>query len=358
MKIRTLLCRGLLLASGMMLAIHSATAQGYPTPTEGVWTARDFRFHTGEVMPEVRLAYRTVGDPKGEPVIVLHGTAGSSAGMLTPAFAGELFGPGQPLDATKYFIVLPDALGGGKSAKPSDGLRTKFPRYNYDDMVTLQHKLVTEGLGLKRARLIIGQSMGGMHVWIWGTTFPAFADALVPMASQPTAMSSRNWMMRRMIIDTIKNDPDYQGGNYTTPPKAFRSAAVFFAIATNGGTLAWQKRAPTTAAADTLLDAMLMAAPTADANDYLYSWESSRDYDPSGKLNRITASVLVVNAADDERNPPETGLTETAVKRINGARLHLIPASEDTRGHGTTGMAKFYARELRELLETAPRRGS
>ena len=346
------------------LACGGAQAQQW-TPAEADFVARDVAFASGERLGEVRLHYATLGSPHRDAagaidnaVLILHGTGGTGRQFLQLQFADELYGPGQPLDIAKYWIVLPDNIGHGRSSKPSDGMRMGFPKYDYDDMVALQHKLVTEGLGLKRARLIIGQSMGGMHVWIWGTSFPAFADALVPMASQPTAMSSRNWMMRRMIIDTIKNDPDYQGGNYTTPPKAFRSAAVFFAIATNGGTLAWQKRAPTSAAADTLLDAMLLAAPTADANDYLYSWESSRDYDPSSKLNRITASVLVVNAADDERNPPETGLTETAVKRINGVRLLLIPASEDTRGHGTTGMAKFYARELRELLETAPRRGS
>ena len=342
---------------GAMLAANSANAQGAPTPREGTWTAKDFRFHTGEVMPEVRMGYRTVGDPKGEPVIVLHGTAGSSAGMLTPDFAGALFGSGQPLDATKYFIILPDAIGHGKSSKPSDGLKTKFPKYNYDDMVSGQYKLVTEGLGVKHARLVIGNSMGGMHTWIWGVTYPEFMDALAPMASQPTPMASRNWMMRRLIIDTIKNDPDYNGGNYTSQPKSMKAAAVFFAVATNGGTLAFQSQAPTRAAADKLLDARLAAPFTADANDYLYSWESSGDYDPSAKLERISAQLLVINAADDERNPPETGLTEAAVKRVKNGRIHLIPASTETRGHGTTGNAKFYAAAMRELLEKAPRKG-
>ncbi len=343
--------------AALLFVASNAMAQGYPTPREGSWTAKDFRFHTGEVLGEAKLAYRTVGDPKGEPVIVLHGTAGSSVGMLTPAFAGQLFGPGQPLDATKYFIILPDAIGHGKSSKPSDGLRMKFPRYNYADMVAGQYRLISEGLGVKHARLIIGNSMGGMHVWQWGVTYPGFMDALVPMASQPTAMASRNWMMRRLIIDTIKADPEWQGGNYSKQPNAWRSAAVFFALATNGGTLALQRQAPTRAAADKLLDARLARAPGADTNDYLYSWDSSGDYDPSAKLEAITAQLLVINAADDERNPPETGLTEAGVKRIKTGRIHLIPASSETSGHGTTGNAKFYAKELRELLEKAPKLG-
>jgi homoserine O-acetyltransferase len=266
----------LCLAFGVALALAAppTLAADYPAPREGQWTVRDFRFHTGEVLPEVRLAYRTVGDPSGEPVLVLHGTAGSSASMLTPAFAGELFGAGQALDAGKYFIILPDALGAGKSAKPSDGLRTKFPNYNYDDMVDAQYRLVAEGLGIKHLRLVLGNSMGSMHAWIWGVKHPRFMDALVPMASQPTEMSSRNWMMRRLIVDSIRNDPDWN------QPRAFRTAAVFYGIATAGGTLAYQKAAPTRELADKLLDERLAAKSTADANDYLYQWDSSRDYNP------------------------------------------------------------------------------
>jgi homoserine O-acetyltransferase len=213
---------------------------------------------------------------------------------------------------------------------------------------------VKEGLGINRVRLVIGNSMGGMHTWLWGVKYPDFMDALAPMASQPTAMASRNWMMRRLIIDSIRNDPDWKGGDYTTQPKAFRTAAVFFNLGTNGGTLALQKMAPTREAADKLLDQRLAALTKADANDYLYQWESSGDYDPSPGLGRIKAAVLVINAADDERNPPETGLTEAALKQIKTARLLLIPASEETRGHGTTGMAKFYKQPLAELLQTTP----
>ena len=305
-------------------------------------------------MPELRLAYTTVGDPSGQPVLVLHGTTGSATSMLTPAFAGELFGAGQPLDATKYYIIIPNSIGHGKSSKPSDGLRAKFPKYNYADMVDAQYRLVKEGLGINHLRLVIGNSMGGMHTWLWGVKYPDFMDALAPMASQPTAMASRNWMMRRLIIDSIRNDPDWKGGDYTTQPKAFRTAAVFFNLATNGGTLAYQKMAPTREAADKLLDQRLAALTNADANDYLYQWEASGDYDPSPGLGRIKAAVLVINAADDERNPPETGLTEAALKQIRNARLVLIPASEETRGHGTTGMAKFYKQPLAELLQSTP----
>ena len=348
----------LCLAFGVALALAAppTLAADYPAPREGQWTARDFRFHTGEVMPELRLAYRTVGDPSGEPVLVLHGTAGSSASMLTPAFAGELLGAGQALDAGKYFIILPDALGAGKSAKPSDGLRTKFPKYNYDDMVDAQHRLVAEGLGIKHLRLVLGNSMGGMHAWIWGVKHPGFMDALVPMASQPTEMSSRNWMMRRLIVDSIRNDPDWKGGNYETQPQAFRTAAVFYGIATAGGTLAYQKLAPTRELADKLLDDRLAAKFTADANDYLYQWDSSRDYNPAPGLERIEAAVLAINAADDERNPPETGIMERELKRVKGGRLHLIPASEETRGHLTTGMARLWQQQLREFLASVPRR--
>lgn len=334
----------------------AAAAQNYPAPKEGSWIAKDFKFSTGEVMPELRLHYRTIGEPTGEPVIVLHGTTGSGASMLGPAFANELYGPGQALDATKYFIILPDAVGHGKSAKPSDGMRAKFPRYNYDDMVAAQYKLVTEHLRIRHVRLVMGNSMGGMHTWIWGTSYPDFMDALAPMASQPTEMSSRNWIMRRLIIDTIRNDPEWKNGDYTEQPKAFRTATVFYAIATNGGTLAFQKAAPTRAAADKLLDQRLKAPFNADANDFLYQWDSSRDYNPAPKLEQIKAALFVINAADDERNPPETGLMEAALKRVKNAKLHLIPASEETRGHATTGMAKFYKQELEALLKTAPKR--
>lgn len=337
------------------LIAFAAAAAEYPAPREGTFVAKDFRFHTGEVLPEVRLHYRTVGEPSGEPVVVLHGTGGSGASMLTPAFAGELFGAGQPLDAQKYFIILPDAVGHGKSTKPSDGLKAKFPKYNSEDMVDGQHRLLAEGLGLKHVRLVIGNSMGGMHTWLWGQKYPEFADALVPMASQPTEMAARNWMMRRLMIETIRQDPGYNNGNYTEQPKSMKLANVFYATGTNGGTLAYQKLAPTRAAADKMVDERLAAPFTADANDFIYAWESSGAYNPTPGLDKITAALLAINAADDERNPPETGVTEAAMKRVKNGRLLLIPASEETRGHATTGMAKFYAKELQAFLQTAPR---
>lgn len=319
-----------------------APAPNYPAPQEAQWIAKDFKFHTGQVMPELRINYATIGDPKNEPVLVLHGTTGSWRSMATPAFGGELFGPGQPLDAAKYFIILPDAIGHGRSSKPSDGLRAAFPRYNYEDMVDAQYRLVKEGLGIKRLRLVIGNSMGGMHTWIWGVKYPSDMDALVPMACQPTEMSSRNWILRRLIVDSIQNDPDYNNGNYTKPLKSAQFASVFFNFATNGGNQALLKAAPTRAQADALLDSRLKAAFPADANDVLYQWASSGDYNPAPGLEKIQAAVLAINAADDERNPPETGIMDREIKRVRNGRYHLIPASADTAGHGTTGSAKWW----------------
>lgn len=348
--------RAILAATLFVVASFTAHAADYPAPKEADWIARDFKFHTGHVMPELKLHYTTIGASSGQPVLLLHGTGGSAQSMLTPAFAGELFGEGQALDASKYYIIIPDGIGHGKSSKPSDGMRTAFPKYNYDDMVDAQHRLITEGLGIKHLRLVIGNSMGGMHAWIWGSKYPDAMDALVPMAAQPTEMSARNWMMRRMMVETVRADPDYKGGNYTAQPGMMKYASVMFGIATAGGTLAYQQLAPTAAAADKNVDDRLKAPFTADANDFIYQWESSRDYNASTALEKIAASVLAINAADDERNPPETGLMDAAMKRIKQAKLLLIPASNETRGHLTTGSAKFYKKELQDLLQTAPQR--
>src|SRR5450755_3473386 len=345
-------------ALSVVLAMISSTtlAADYPTPKQGDWIARDFKFHGGETMPELRLHYTTLGEPGGQPVLVLHGSGGSAANMLTPTFAGELFGPGRPLDAAKYYIIIPDSLGHGKSSKPSDGMKTAFPKYDYEDMVDAQYRLVQEGLGIKHLRLVIGNSMGGMHTWLWGVKYPSFMDVLVPMASQPSAMAARNWMLRRMMIETIRNDPDYNGGNYTAQPRMMKYATNAYQIATGGGTLGYQTQAPTAALADRLVDERLAAPVTADANDFLYQWEASHDYDPSPLMERIEATLLAINAADDERNPPETGVTDAALKRVKGGKLYLIPASTETRGHLTTGNARFYVEQLRELLATAPQR--
>src|SRR2546428_7232165 len=237
----------------------------YPAPREGSWIVRDFRFHTGEVLPELRLHYTTVGAPTGEPVLLLHGTTGSGAGMLTPAFAGELFGPGQPLDASRYFIILTDAIGHGKSSKPSDGLRASFPKYNYDDMVDAQYRLVKEHLGVRHLRLVLGNSMGGMQTWIWAQKYPDFMDVAVPMASLPTEMASRNWMMRRLIIDSIRNDPEWMNGNYTKQPRSVQFASVFFGIATSGGNQRLYRVAPTGDKAGELVNQRLSAPVRGDA---------------------------------------------------------------------------------------------
>jgi homoserine O-acetyltransferase/O-succinyltransferase len=335
----------------------AANAADFPAPKQGDWVARDFKFHTGEVLPELRLHYTTIGNPGGIPVVVLHGTGGSGQSMLTPTFAGELFGPGQPLDAEKYYIILPDALGHGKSTKPSDGLKTKFPQYNYADMVDAQYRLVAEGLGIKHVRMVIGNSMGGMNVWLWGEKYPGYMDALVPMASQPTAMASRNWILRRIMLESIRQDPEYAEGNYTKQPHSVKLASAFFAFATSGGTLSYQKQAPTRAQADKLVDSRLAAPVTADANDFLWQWASSGDYDAAPDLEKIEAPLLLINAADDERNPPETGITEDAMKRVKNGKLLLIPASEQTTGHATTGNAQFYREALRQFLESAPQKG-
>jgi homoserine O-acetyltransferase/O-succinyltransferase len=335
----------------------AAPAADYPAPQQGDWIARDFKFHTGQTMPELRLHYTTIGEPAGQPVLVLHGSGGSAASMLTPAFAGELFGAGEPLDASKYYIIIPDGLGHGQSSKPSDGMRTAFPKYDYDDMVDAQYRLIKEGLGVKHLRLVIGNSMGGMHTWIWGARYPRMMDALAPMASQPTAMAARNWMLRRIMIETIRNDPDYNGGNYAAQPRMMKYAISAYQIASGGGTLGYQTLAPTAAAADKLVDDRLAMPVTSDANDFIYQWQASHDYNPSAGLERIEATLLAINAADDERNPAETGVTDAALKRVKNGRLYLIPASTATRGHLTTGNAAFYKQQLQELLRTAPQRG-
>jgi homoserine O-acetyltransferase len=330
-------------------------AADYPTPAEGTWVVRDFRFHTGEVLPELRLHYTTVGSPTGEPVLILHGTTQSGAAMLTPTFAGELFGPGQPLDAARYYVILPDAIGTGKSSKPSDGLRASFPRYNYDDMVDAQYRLVKEHLGIAHLRMVLGNSMGGMHTWIWAQKYPGFMDVAVPMASTPAEMSGRNWLTRRMIIDTIRNDPEWMSGNYTQQPRSLQAVLVFYGIATSGGNLGLYQAAPTREKADQLLTQRLTAPFRGDANDQLYQWDASRDYHPAPGLDRIQATLLAINSADDERNPPELGLLDREIKRVKNGRVLLIPTSDQTVGHGTTAQARFWKQELAELLKNAPR---
>jgi homoserine O-acetyltransferase len=323
-------------------------------PQQGDFVIKDFRFHTGEILPELKLHYVTVGAPAGEPVLVLHGSSGSSQTMLDKNFAGELFGPGQPLDAAKYFIVVPDSIGAGKSSKPSNGMRTHFPKYSYEDQVVAQYRLLTERLGIHHVKLIIGQSMGGMHAWMWGEMYPDFMDALVPMGSQPVGISGRNWMLRRMLIEMIKGDPGYNDGNYAEQPQTFKLAATFFSLATSGGTRALQRIAPTRALADKVVAERLGRRFGADANDYIYAYSAARDYDPSPGLEKIKARVLAINAGDDERNPAELGNTAREIKRANNGTYFEIPPADTTRGHGTSGDAKYWKHLLPALLNGAP----
>ena len=277
-------------------------------------------------------------------------------GHAGPAFGGELFGAGQPLDAAHYYVILPDAIGHGGSSKPSDGLRTRFPRYNYDDMVEAQYRLLTEHLGVRHLRFVLGFSMGGMETWIMAQKYPGFMDVAVPMASLPSEMAGRNWMTRRLIIDSIRNDPEWMNGNYTTQPRSAQVASVFYGIATLGGNQALHKAAPTREKADQLLNARLAAPFPADANDVLYQWDASRDYNPSTGLERIDAVLLAINSADDERNPPELGILDREIKRVKNGRILLIPGSEQTAGHATAFFAQFWKKELVEVLQAAPRR--
>ena len=357
MKILNLMLQTAASAAAVACIAASALAADYPAPKDGDWIARDFKFHTGEVMPELKLHYVTVGASTGEPVLVLHGSSGSSKSMLGNNFAGELFGPGQPLDANKYFIIVPDSIGAGKSSKPSDGLRTRFPHYTYEDMVTAQYRLLTEHLGIHHVALIVGQSMGGMHAWMWGEMYPDFMSVLMPLGSQPTAMSGRNWMLRRMMIEMIKADPAYNDGNYTQEPPSFPLIAKFFSMATVGGTRAWQHQAPTRAQADKIVEDRLAARFGADANDYIYAYDAARDYDPSPGLEKIKARVLAINAADDERNPVELGILPREIKRVKNGRYYEIPASETTRGHATSGDAKYWKQLVPDLMSGVAAQG-
>ncbi|WP_347449251.1 alpha/beta fold hydrolase [Pantoea stewartii] len=325
-----------------------------PVPAEADWTAKDFTFSNGEKLNNLRIHYYTLGDRSKPAVLLLHGTNQPVKALLGKSFSGELFGPGQALDIRKYFIVIPEGIGSGKSSKPSDGLRMAFPHYDYSDMVNAQYRLVKEGLGITHLRLVMGYSMGGMQTWLWGEKYPAMMDALVPMASQPNELSGRNWMMRRMLIESIKGDPAWDGGNYSHQPPALKYASIMFSIATTGGTLAYQHKAPTRALADKLVDERLAAPVTADANDSIYIWSASADFNALPALDRIKAPMLIINSADDERNPVETGILQGELNRIRQAELLLIPAGAETSGHGTVMQAKYYQAKLKTFLARVP----
>jgi len=336
----------------------SLLAADYPAPESGDYVLRDFHFQSGEVLPELRMHYRTFGaaqrDGKGivtNAVLILHGTTGNGSNFLRPEFAGELFGKGQILDATRYYLVLPDNIGHGQSSRPSDGLHARFPRYRYGDMVEAQYRLLTEGLRVNHLRLVMGTSMGGMHTWLWGETHPDFMDALVPLASLPTQISGRNRTWRRMIIDDIRTAADWKNGNYETQPHGLRLAAETLFFMSNNP-VQRQKEAPTLAQADQVLDAYLAnALKTLDANNVLYALEASSDYDPGPGLEKIQAPLLAINFADDLINPPELGILEREIKRVKHGRAIVIPASDRTRGHGTHTLAVIWKERLEEFLK-------
>jgi homoserine O-acetyltransferase len=341
----------------LMASTSNALAQSYPTPAEGSFVARNHRFESGETLAEVKLHYWTVGTPRKDAdgvvrngVLILHGTGGSGRGFLTEGYAGRLFGKGQILDAERYFIILPDNVGHGASSKPSDGMRMKFPKYRYADMVKLQHLLVTEGLGLSRLRLVMGTSMGAMHTWMWGYMFPEFADGLVPLASNPVEIAGRNRIWRKALVDAIVTDPEWNGGNYTAQPRGMASAIGFLLMATSVP-LQWQRQFSTAEAADKFLASQIASRmKSSDANDMIYYFRASEDYNPAPHLDEITRPLLAINSADDFVNPPELPMMQNFMTRVKRGRFVLIPISDATRGHGTHSLPQIWGGELERFL--------
>jgi homoserine O-acetyltransferase len=353
-------------AISLLLACSELSpAAEYPAPAEGDYVIRSFQFQSGETLPEVRMHYRTFGSPRRDEngttrnaVLILHGTTGSSAQFLRPEFAGELFGQGQLLDATHCFIVIPDNLGHGQSSKPSDGLHARFPKYGYRDMLEAQRRLLAEGLQINHLRLVMGTSMGGMHTWLWGQMYPDFMDALMPLASLPAQIAGRNRVWRRLIIDAIRTDPEWCDGDYETQPRGLR-IAVEMSYFMGNNPVQRLEESPTLAAADEALDRHVAERlPALDANDYLYAFEASRDYDPSPGLERIKAPLLAVNFADDLINPPELGVLEREIKRVKRGQALVIPVSDQTRGHGTHTLAPVWKEQLEKLLNQTEAQGA
>jgi homoserine O-acetyltransferase len=349
---------GVLIAFALLQGAQTAI----PQPTQGDYVIRDFHFASGETLPELRIHYRTYGTPRKDAqgivrnaVLVMHGTGGTGAQFTGASFAGELFGPGQLLDVTRYYVVLPDDIGHGGSSKPSNGLHARFPHYGYRDMIDAEHRLLTDGLGVNHVRLVTGTSMGGMHTWLWGETYPDFMDALMPLASLPTQISGRNRVWRRVAIDAIRNDPEWKNGEYTSQPQGLRTAAGLLWLVGSNPVIR-QRRAPTLAAADKEIDDYVANyLRTGDANDTLYALESSRDYDPGPGLERITAPLVAINSADDLVNPPELGILEKEITRVPHGRAVMIPFSDGTVGHGTHTVAAVWKQHLAELLNASER---
>jgi len=345
-----------------LLPATAALAAGYPAPAEGDFVIRDFHFASGESLPQLRIHYRTIGQPRTDAhgavrnaVLIMHGTGGNGGNLVRDEFAGELFGPGQPLDAARFFLVLPDGIGHGKSSKPSDGLHGHFPHYAYNDMVQAQYLLLTQGLKVNHARLVMGTSMGGMHTWLWGEQHPQFMDALMPLASLPTQISGRNRVWRKTIIDAITHDPDWNGGDYQTEPPSLRTALQMIWLVGSNPVLRYRE-APTLAKADEVIDAAVARGmKSEDANDILYAVAASRDYDPGPGLENIQAPLTAVNSADDLINPPELGILEREIKRVPHGRAIVIPFSESSHGHGSHTYAVLWRQYLEELLKSPER---
>lgn len=350
----------LVLACFALTLAVPARAQA-PPPREGDYVVRDFKFKSGETIPELRLHYLTLGKPARDAqgnvtnaVLVMHGTGGSGRQFLSPQFAGVLYAPGAPLDTSKMYVILRDAIGHGQSSKPSDGMRMKFPRYDYDDMVLADYRLLNEHLGVKHLRLVMGTSMGGMHTWVWGETYPDFMDALMPLACQPVAIVGRNRLWRSMVVDAIRQDPDWKNGDYVQQPKAGLRTAVDFLVIAGSAPMYMQETLANRDTVDRYLARQLETRMASlDANDLIYQVEASRNYDPSPQLGAIKAPVMFVNSADDFINPPELGIAEREIKKVPRGRFVLIPASAETRGHGTHTWARFWMNHLAELLKQA-----
>ncbi len=343
------------LAIQSSFAVRAADA---PEAAQGDFVIRDFRFASGETLPELRIHYRTIGtlarDAQGRArnaVLILHGTGGSGAQFMRAEFAGELFGPGSALDSSRFFLILPDNVGHGQSSKPSDGLRARFPRYGYIDMIEAQRRLLHDGLGVDHLRLVIGTSMGGMHAWLWGERYPEFMDALMPLASLPTQISGRNRVWRRIVIDAIRSDPEWRGGAYSTQPRSLRTAQqMLFLVGSNP--VLRQEEMPTLARSDAVLDAAVAnSLKTGDANDLLYQVEASYDYDPGPDLEKIRAPLVAINFADDLVNPPELGILEREIRRVPQGQALVMPMTSNTRGHGTHTVAKIWKQHLEALLQ-------
>jgi homoserine O-acetyltransferase/O-succinyltransferase len=348
----------LLSLAGVLFRASPVGAQAAPSPVAGDFVIRNFAFATGETLPELKLHYLTLGEPRRDAkgvvrnaVLILHGTGGTGRQFLSKNFAEVLFGPGQLLDASTHYLILPDGIGHGQSSKPSDGLHARFPRYTYADMVTAQYRLLKEGLKVDHLQLVMGTSMGGMQTWMWGETYPDFMNGLVPLASVPTQIAGRNRVWRKMIMDSIRGDPAWKGGDYTAQPPGLEGA-VRILVLMAGSTVQSQKDAPTRDAADALLVQQMRARGTGvDANDMLYQFDASRDYDPSSGLERITAPLLAINSADDLINPPELGLMERLMPRVAHGRYVLLPITSETRGHGTHSWPVIWQDRLREWLK-------